>query len=482
MDDSLNNGTSRRSFLTGATRSASVLALSPLLASMGASAPAAAATANGQSSNGKYDFDTPYNRIGTDCVKWDGAIRDEKMPRIVAGMGIADMDFECVPVVTEALQKRVSHHNWGYELLDIDLLLGNGGNSGFVKGIIDWNRKHYGITNITPANLGVTTGVHSGIMPALRAFAPPGSKVLMATPIYNAFYYDLYGSKLLANESPMKYVNGQYEMDWDDLEKRASDPNTKTTILCNPHNPVGRVWSKAELTRYGEICLKHNVKVLSDEIHCDFVGKGIKYTPFATIDDKKIVDNSITFKAASKTFSLAGLKCAWFFATDPATFKAVQFWNRSEVSTLGIVSSEAAYAGGESWMQQCVAYIDGNQQFANDYIKKNIPLIKVGNKPQGTYLAWLDVTALADKIGAKQMADAENKKKQPINFITGKPNVVVSDDIVGHWLAKNAFVQLNTGTSYGLGGLNHMRMNVATSRKTLTAALDSIAAATKKLA
>ena len=455
-----------------------MLAMAPLLASvMGEGAKAAPAM-----TAGKYDFDTPYNRIGTDCVKWDEAIRDEHMPKIVAGMGIADMDFECVPVVTEALQKRIAHHNWGYEMLDIDLLLGTAGGSPFVKGIIDWNHKRYGITNMTPANLGVTTGVHSGIMPTLRAFAPPGSKVLMATPIYNAFYFDLYGSKLVANESLMHFVNGRYEIDWDDLEKRASDPATKTTILCNPHNPVGRVWSKDELHRYGEICLKHNVKVLSDEIHCDFVAKGRKYTPFATLDDKKIVANSVSFKAASKSFSLAGLKCAWFFATDPEVFKQVQFWNRSEVSTLGIVSSQAAYAGGEAWLNQCVDYIDGNQKFANDYIKKNIPLVKVGQKPEGTYLAWLDISAVGEKIGAKKMADAENKKPQPTNPLTGKPNVVQPDDMVGHWLAQNAYVQLNAGITYGLGGLNHMRMNVATSRKTLTAALDSIAAATKKLA
>ena len=473
----MKTGTDRRAFLSGAGRSASVLALSPLLASMGAATAAAAAPMAG-----KFDFDTPYNRIGTDCVKWDQAIRDEHMPKIIAGMGIADMDFECAPVVTAALQKRISHHNWGYEMLDIDLILGTAGNSPFVKGIIDWNHKRYGIANITPKNLGVTTGVHSGIMPALRAFAPPGSKVLMATPIYNAFYFDIFGSKLVANESPMKMVNGQYEIDWDDFEKRASDPATKTTILCNPHNPVGRVWTKAELTRYGEICLKHNIKVLSDEIHCDFVTKGQKYTPFATLDDKKIVDNSITFKAASKSFSLAGLKCAWFFATDPDVFKQVQFWNRAEVSTLGIASSQAAYEGGEAWLNQCVDYIDGNQQFANDYIKKNIPLIKVGNKPQGTYLAWLDVGGLADKIGAQKLADAENKKPQPINFLTGKPGMVMPDDMVGHWFAKNAYVAMNAGYTYGLGGTNHMRMNLATSRKTLTAALDSIAGATKKLA
>ena len=477
MEETIKTGTDRRAFLTGAGKGASVLALGPLLASVASSGATAAPMAGG-----KYDFDTPYNRIGTDCVKWDGAIRDEHMSHIVAGMGIADMDFECVPVVTAALQKRIANHNWGYELLDIDLILGTGAKQPFVKGIVDWNHKRYGITNMKAEQMGVTTGVHSGIMPTLRAFAPPGSKVLMATPIYNAFYYDLYGSKLVANESLMKQVNGHYEIDWDDFERRASDPATKTTILCNPHNPVGRVWSKDELHRYGEICLKHNVKVLSDEIHCDFVAKGVKYTPFSTLDDKKIVDNSVTFKAASKSFSLAGLKCAWYFATDPEVFKQVQFYNRSEVSTLGTISSQAAYAGGEDWLNQCVDYIDGNQKFANDYIKAKLPLIKVGNQPQGTYLAWLDVTQLADRLGAQKLADAENRKPQPINFITGKPGQVMPDDMVGHWLAKNAFVQLNPGYTYGLGGLNHMRMNVATSRKTLTAALDSMAAAMKNLA
>jgi cystathionine beta-lyase len=205
VEDTLKIGTDRRSFLTGAGRGASVLALGPLLASVSSGAAQAAAPMSG-----KFDFDTPYNRIGTDCVKWDQPLRDEKMPKIIAGMGIADMDFECAPVITAALQKRINNHNWGYEMLDIDLILGTAGGSQFVKGIIEWNRKRYGITNITPTNLGVTTGVHSGIMPALRAFAPPGSKVLMATPIYNAFYFDLYGSKLVANESVMKFVGGQY--------------------------------------------------------------------------------------------------------------------------------------------------------------------------------------------------------------------------------------------------------------------------------
>lgn len=474
----INSWTDRRSFITQAGRGASVLAMAPLLASvMNESAEAASSV----TAKKKYDFDTPYNRIGSECAKWDVVIRDEHMRKIVAGMGIADMDFECAPVVTEALQRRIDHHNWGYGLLDIDLLFGNASNAPFLKGIVDWNHRRYGITNMTPKNLGITTGVHSGIMPTLRAFAPPGSRVLIVTPIYNVFYLDFYRSKVSPNESVMRLVNGRYEIDWVDFEKRASDPNTKTTILCNPHNPVGRVWSKEELHRYGEICLKHNVKVLSDEIHCDFVAKGQRYTPFSTLDDRKIVDNSITFKAASKSFSLAGMKCAWFFATDPEVFKQVQSWNHSEISTLGFVSAQAVYAGGEDWLNQCVDYIDGNQRYANDYIKKYLPLIRVGNQPEGTYLAWLDISGLADKIGAHGLADEENKKSLPINFLTGKPSPVHPTDMVAHWVAKNAYVYLESGVGFGAGASNFMRMNVATSRKTLTAALDSIAAATKKL-
>ena len=471
----MNMAHNRRTFIAGgAATGASVLALSPLLATIGASSAATAAT-------GGFDFDTPYNRIGTGCVKWDGAIAAEHMSHIVAGMGIADMDFKCAPAIMAALRKRMEHENWGYNSIDIDLILGTGASNPFVKGIIDWNAKRYGINVITPKNLGVTTGVHSGIMATLRAYAPEGSKVLMTTPIYNGFYFDLYSGRLQANESLMKFVNGRYEIDFDDVDKRMSDPATKTMILCNPHNPTGRCWSKAELTRLGEMALKHKVVVLSDEIHCDFVSKGQKYVPFSTLDDKAVVANSITFKSGSKSFSLAGMKCAWFFTTNPEMYKKVAFYNHADLSTLGQIAEEAAYAGGESWLNQCVNYIDGNQQFANDYIKSKIPLIKVGNKPESTYLAWLDVSPLMAKIGAQKMADEANKHPTGTNFMTGKPAMTTPSEMVSHWVAKNASVQISAGSSFGKGGENYMRMNLATNRKTLTAALDSIAAACKTL-
>jgi cysteine-S-conjugate beta-lyase len=304
----------------------------------------------------------------------------------------------------------------------------------------------------------------------------------MATPIYNGFYYDIMGSKLVANESLMHYANGRYEIDWDDFERRAALPDTKVSILCNPQNPVGRAWTKDELTRYGEICLKHNVKVLADEIHCDFITNGQKYMPFSTLDDKKIVANSITFKSGSKSFSLPAMKCAWFFTTNPDMFREVSFWNRADLTTLGMIAEQAAYAGGEDWLNQCVDYIDGNQGFVNDYVKKNIPLIKVGNKPEGTYLAWLDVTQVAQKINARKLAAAENKQPQPISFLTGKKTVVTPEDMVQHWFAKNAYIAVEAGSSFGKGGDNHVRFNTATSRRTLKAALDSMANAVKTLA
>jgi len=216
------------------------------------------------------------------------------------------------------------------------------------------------------------------------------------------------------------------------------------------------------------------VVVLADEIHCDFVAKGQKYTPFSTLENRDIVNNSITFKAASKSFGLAAMKCAWFFTTNPDYFAGVKANNKADLTTLGMIASKAAYAGGEDWLDQCVAYIDGNHDFVQSFVKANIPMVKVGSKPEGTYLVWLDVSQVAEKIGAKQMAAEASKNK------SGAPKVVTPETIVEHWFAKNAGVALNAGSTYGLGGADHMRMNIATSRKTLESALTNMARALKQ--
>jgi cystathionine beta-lyase len=460
------NGQDRRSFLT--KTGLGVLALGPLAAAVARDAEAAPAA------RGAYDFDTPYIRIGWDDDKWDGAIRTEHVDHLVAGMSISDMDFKCAPAITAALQRRVAHENWGETDMDC------AGPMAFKKGIIDWNKKHYGIDVIHLDNLEITTGVHPGLQAAIRAFTKPGEKVLLAAPIYNGFYSDIRYAKAVPVESPMKYEDGRYEIDWEDFERRMT-PEVKVSILCNPQNPVGRVWSKDEITRYGELCLKHNVIVLADEIFCDILAKGQSFTPFSTLENRAIVDNSITFKSPSKSFSLACMKCAWFFSTNPVLFKAAAEMNSPYLNTLGMIASQAAYAGGEDWMHQCVAYLGANQEFANQYIKANIPMIKVGRKPEGTYLGWIDVTAVSERIDAQKLADEANRNPAR-NPRTGAVKLATPEEMVNHWFAHNAFVHMYPGSQYGLGGANHMRINFATSRRTLKAALDSMAGALKKIA
>ena len=452
---SQNDGLNRRSFLRNAGLTALVGAVAPgssLAAAAGAAlAPAADPT--------KFDFDTPYSRIGTDSVKWDGPIATGNTDKdhLVAGMGIADMDFRCAPAITQALQERMKHDVWGYMTVP----------KSFNEGIVAWNKRRYGI-DIDPALMDITTGVHPGLVAALRAFSPPGTKVLLTTPTYNGFYGDLRNTGTLPEESVMKVVNGRFTFDFDDFERRISR-NTNTFILCNPQNPTGNCWTPEELTRIGEICLRHRVIVLADEIHCDWVVKGQKYTPFANLPNKAIVNNSLTFKAASKSFGLAAMKCAWYFSTNKDLFMATKANNHPDLTTMGMIASKSAYAGGEDWLNQCIDYVNGNHDLVQSYVKANIPLIRTYAKAEGTYLVWLDVSQVAEKIGAKDKAAAESKAG-----LTTTP-----EQIVERWFTKNAGVALNPGHTYGPGGANHMRMNIATSRKTLQAALTSLANALK---
>jgi cystathionine beta-lyase len=456
---SKNNGLGRRTFLQNAGMTA-------LLGAVGGGAPAVAAAAvagvQTPGANGKYDFDTPYNRFGTQSIKYDSLIRQYGKGSIDVGMGIADMDFRAAPSITKALTARLEHENWGY--LDMP--------SSFAEGVISWNKRHYGVT-IDPASMVIAAGVHPGLIATLKAFSPVGSKVLLQTPTYNGFYGDLRASQTLAEEVPLKVVNGQYAMDFEQFEKQIS-VDTHSFILCNPQNPTGNCWSAADLARIGEICLKHRVVVLADEIHCDFVAKGQKYTPFASLPNKDIVNNSITFKAASKSFGLAAHKTAWFYSTNADFLERIKVHHRAELNTLGIVANMGAYTPeGEEWLSQVVDYIDGNSTFAVQFIGEKMPMVKA-YKPQGTYLMWLDMTALAEKIGTKAMAADYNRTKA-----AGAAELSPEQMLERH-LIKTAKVHLNAGTSYGLGGANHMRMNVATSRRTLELALNNLAGALDK--
>ena len=417
---------------------------------------------SGQTGSTTYDFDTVYDRTGTNSVKWDSAIARYGRENIDVGMGIADMDFQAPPCITQALAERCKHENWGYMSTP----------RSFYQQIADWNKKRYGL-EINPESLTLSDGVHPALIAALNAFSPPGSKVLLGTAVYSGFYGDLRASRTLAENSPMIVENGRYRIDFDDLESRMSH-ETDAMILCNPQNPTGNCWSEEDLLRLGRMCLEHRVVVLSDEIHCDFVMKGQKYTPFASLPDKDVVDNSVTFKAASKTFSLAAMKVAWFFSTNPEYLEMVRAQHRANTNTLGVVANQGALTDeGADWLDQVNAYIDANQDFAEQYIRENLPGVEY-TKAQGTYLAWIDIGGVAERLGAKRLAE-----EATANSDTGR--AVTAENIVGNWFIENAKVQLNAGSSYGPGGENHMRMNVATSRQTLKLALDNMAAALNDL-
>ena len=417
---------------------------------------------SGQTGSTTYDFDTVYDRTGTNSVKWDSAIARYGRENIDVGMGIADMDFQAPPCITQALADRCKHENWGYMSTP----------RSFYQQIADWNKNRYGL-EVDPESITLSDGVHPALIAALNAFSPPGSKVLLGTAVYSGFYGDLRASRTLAENSPMIVENGRYRIDFDDLESRMSH-ETDAMILCNPQNPTGNCWSEEDLLRLGRMCLEHRVVVLSDEIHCDFVMKGQKYTPFASLPDKDVVDNSVTFKAASKTFSLAAMKVAWFFSTNPEYLEMVRAQHRANTNTLGVVANQGALTDeGADWLDQVNAYIDANQDFAEQYIRENLPGVEY-TKAQGTYLAWIDIGGVAERLGAKRLAE-----EATANSDTGR--AVTAENIVGNWFVENAKVQLNAGSSYGPGGENHMRMNVATSRQTLKLALDNMAAALNDL-
>ena len=452
---SQHTGVGRRTFLRNT-------GLTALVSAVGARTPLAAATvaAAAPLASGKYDFDTPYNRIGTNSVKWDRQIAQYGKDNIAVGMGIADMDFRAAPVIAQALAERMKHENWGY----LDTM------QPFVDSVVKWNKTRYGL-EVNPANVVMAAGVHPALVATLKTFSPPGSKVLLLTPTYNGFYSDLREARVLPEESQMRLVNGRFQIDFDDFERRISH-DTHTFILCNPQNPTGNCWSPEDLTRLGEICLKRRVVVMADEIHCDFVRAGHKYTPFASLPNKEIVNNSITYKAASKSFSLAAMKTAWWFTDNQDYLNRVKANFRADISTLGLIANQAVYEGGEDWLNQVVAYIDGNHDFVEKFIAANMPSVKY-TKAQGTYLAWLDFTALGESIRAKQMADEENAKNP-------KAPPVTPETIIERWLVKNAKVHLNQGASYGKGSDGHMRMNIATSRKLVELALTNIAEALRK--
>ncbi len=415
---------------------------------------AAPATPTAASSNPRppvrndYDFDEIYDRVGTESVRWDRAI-EEYGDGIVAGMGVADMDFRAAPCITNALAERCIHENWGYMHRP----------DSYASAVSAWNRRRYGL-DIDPAHIVFTTGVHPGIIAALHAFSPPGTPVLITTPTYDGFYTDIKFSRTVADECRMIVdAEGRWSIDFDDFERRAKRCNS--FILCNPQNPTGNCWSADDLMRMGEICLRHRVVVLADEIHCDFVTAGNRYIPFASLPDRDIVRNSITYKSASKSFSLAAMKVAWYHSTNAELLERASARNRADLSTLGMIATRAALNEGEPWLDELIGYLDVNHDLVESRIDAEMPGVR-HRKGQGTYLAWLDVGELSDRIGADRTAAREREAGD---------ETVTPEKIVQRWFAEHAGVFLNPGPNYGPGGSGYMRMNLASPRAVVDMAL-----------
>ena len=425
-----------------------------------ATAPAAQAQSGKASAtyprltNGKYDFDTVYNRVGSNCSRWDTP--PQRFPRgeFRYGMGVATMDFECAPCITEALEDRIRHHSWGYMSSTTEL----------AEEIVKWNGEYHhndiGIDMVT-----LSDGVYPGMIAAMRSFVPAGGKVLIPTPAYSGFYTMAEAANVATVDSRMVIVDGRYTFDWDDLEAKMT-PDVRVLILCSPQNPTGNVWRQDELLRLGRLALEKGVVVLSDEIHSDVIRQGQTFTAFSSLPDQAVVNNSITFNAISKTFNLAGMKNAYYYSRSPTMLGRVNQYHRAELSTLGVVANIAAYREGRDWFEQANAYMDGNHSMVEEYISQHMPTVGY-TRNEGTFMTFLDFSHTMAAIAAEEAA-REAAAESPEHYFRD-------------WMVYQSGVYLNPGVDYGTGGEGHLRMNVGSSRKVIAEVLEAMAGAVNKV-
>ena len=389
-----------------------------------------------------YDFDRIVDRRNTDCLKYDFAVQRGR-PKDVLPFWVADMDFSIAQEIEDALVKRCQHGIFGYsEATD-----------GYFAALQNWYLKHFNWQVQRPW-LIKTPGVVFALAMAVKAFTEPGDGVLVQQPVYYPFTEVIRDNDREVVNAPLALVNGHYEIDFADLEQKLADPKVKLMFLCSPHNPVGRVWAKEELLRVGDLCLKYNVITVSDEIHSDFVWDDNTHTSFATLGEE-YQQNCIVCTAPSKTFNLAGLQVSNIFIPNQklrrAFRKQIDAAGYSQLNTLGLVACQAAYTYGEEWLTQVKAYIRSNITFVDDYLKQNLPQIKM-LPIEGTYLVWLDCSALG------MTADEREQ-----------------------WLWHEAKLWLDGGGIFGKEGEAFERINVACPRATLLQGLEQLKAAVAKL-
>lgn len=377
----------------------------------------------------KYDFDTPINRRNTNSLKWD--VDENEIP-----MWVADMDFPTAPEVRAAIQKRAAHGVYGYSVVPDE----------WYQAYIDWWQKRHGFT-MQKDWLVFCTGVVPAISSIVRKLTTPAEKVLIQTPVYNIFFNSILNNGRQVLESSLKYSTGQYEIDFADLERKLSDPQTSLMILCNPHNPVGKIWDKETLQRIGELCWKHHVVVLSDEIHCDLTDPEMEYIPFASASEK-CRENSITCIAPTKAFNLAGIQTAAVVISDASLrHKVWRALNTDEVAEPNAFAADAAIAAfseGEAWLDELRKYIFENKKRTVEFVKEQIPKLRVVPS-HATYLLWLDCSGM------------EGSAPEMAQYIRSKTGLYLSE-----------------GSQYGSGGEKFLRLNIACPRSVLEDGLERL--------
>ena len=384
----------------------------------------------------KYNFDEIIPRRGTNSYKWDSAGDADVLP-----MWVADMDFRTAPPVVEALRKRVEHGIFGYVRVP----------DAYYAAVTNWFARRHD-WQIEKEWIIYTTGVVPALSAVIKALTAPGDKVMVQTPVYNCFFSSIRnnGCGMIAN--PLIYRNGTYQIDFADLEQKAADPSVKVLLLCNPHNPAGRVWTKQELTRIGDICIRNNVWVVADEIHCELVFPGHTYIPFASISQEFLM-HSVTCTSPSKAFNLAGLQIANIISADTdirtKIDKAINVNEVCDVNPFGVEALMAAYNDSEEWLEELKQYLFANYNYLRVYFEEYLPEFPVATL-EGTYLVWVDCSVLNQS----------------------------SDETVKTLLEKEK-LWVNEGSLYGEIGEGFIRINIACPRQQLIEGLNRLRRALK---
>lgn len=382
----------------------------------------------------EYDFSSPTERRGTDSYKWDSAPETDIIP-----LWVADMDFETFPGITEALQRRVAHGIFGYTRVP----------EAYYEAVCNWFGKHHG-WHINREDIIYTSGVVPAVSAVIKALTLPGDQVIVQGPVYNCFFSSIRnnGCEMVSNSLINNKEELRYEIDFDDLERKLAHERARLMLICNPHNPGGRVWTRDELTRVAELCRKYGVRVVSDEIHCELTLYDNEYVPFGSLPDE-LSRGSITCCSPSKAFNTAGLQIANIVCRDTEVRnridRAININEVCDVNPFGVIALQAAYSDeGYKWLTQLRAYISSNYDLLRERFARELPKCKV-MRMEGTYLAWIDCSELH-----------------------------ISSDEIEEMLMHENKVWVNAGSMYGTEGAAFIRINMACTSELLNEGITRI--------